>query len=73
MVDAINEKWNQHYAAINKQIVVDGFDNTKYIIYAGLNVMTYQSQQGHIFTNSEELEIKSWTDKTLKLQNDEKK
>ena len=42
------------------------------LFYDGLNVLSYQSHQVHIFTNSEELEIKSWTDKTLTLQNDEK-
>ena len=31
--------------------------------------MAYQSHQGHIFTNSEELEIKPWTGKKLTLQN----
>ena len=73
MVDAINKTWNEHYAETkDKQIVVDGFDNTKYIIYAGLKVMAYQSHQGNVFTNSEELEIKSWTDHTLTLINDEK-
>ena len=34
--------------------------------------MAYKSHQGHIFTNSEELEIKSWTDSTLTLINDDK-
>ena len=55
------------------QIIVDGFENTKYIIYVGLKLMAYKSHQGHIFTNSEELEIKSWTDSTLTLINDDKK
>ena len=72
MVDAINKKWNEHYAKTkDKQIIVDGFENTKYIIYVGLKLMAYKSHQGHIFTNSEELEIKSWTDHTLTLINDE--
>ena len=34
--------------------------------------MAYKSHQGHIFTNSEELEIKSWTGSTLTLINDDK-
>ena len=34
--------------------------------------MAYKSHQGHMFTNSEELEIKSWTDSTLTLINDDK-
>ena len=56
MVDAINTKWNAHYAkTTNKQLVVDGFENTKYMIYPGLKVMAYKSHQGRIFTNSEEL------------------
>ena len=38
------------------------------MIYAGLKVMAYQSHQGNIFTNSEELEIQSWTEQTLTLQ-----
>lgn len=73
MVDAINTKWNEHCAKTkDKQIVVDGFENTKYIIYVGLKIMAYKTHQGNIFTNSEELEVKSWTDNTLTLINDEK-
>ena len=73
MVDAINKTWNEHYAKTkDKQIIVDGFENTKYTIYVGLKLMAYKSHQGHIFTNSEELEIKSWTDSTLTLINDDK-
>ena len=54
MVDAINKTWNEHYAKTkDKQIIVDGFENTKYIIYVGLKLMAYKSHQGHIFTNSE--------------------
>ena len=50
MVDAINKTWNEHYAKTkDKQIIVDGFENTKYIIYVGLKLMAYKSHQGHIY------------------------
>jgi hypothetical protein len=74
MVDAINKKWNDHYAKTQKkQLAVNGFDGAKYIIYAGLKIMAYKTHPEQVFTNSEELEIKSWTDNTLTLVNDEKK
>ena len=54
--NAINKNWNEHYAKTTyQQIVVDGFENTKYIIYVVLILMAYKSHQGHIFTNSEEI------------------
>ena len=73
MVDAINQKWNEHYAkTTDKQKLVDGFENTKYMMYVGLQGMAYQKHQGNSFTISEELEITVWTDHTLTLMNVEK-
>jgi hypothetical protein len=74
MVDVINKKWNDHYAKTQKkQLAVNGFDGAKYIIYEGLKIMAYKTHPEQVFTNSEELEIKTWTDNTLTLVNDEKK
>ena len=43
MVDAINTKWNEHHAETkDKQLVVDGFEKIKYIIYVGLYKNTCQ-------------------------------
>ena len=52
----------------NKQLVVDGFENTKHIINDGLREMAYRTHQGNIFMNSVEVEIQSWTGNTLKLK-----
>jgi ATP-dependent exoDNAse (exonuclease V) alpha subunit len=57
MVDAINKKWNDHYAKTkNQKLAVTGFDGTKYVIYAGLKVMAHKTHPEQVFTNSEELE-----------------
>ena len=45
MVDAINKKWNVHYAKTKDKQLADGFENTKYIIYVGLKLMAYKSHQ----------------------------
>ena len=52
MVDAINKTWNEHYAK-----TMMGSRILNFFIYVGLKLMAYKSHQGHIFTNSEELEI----------------
>ena len=70
-VDAINKKWNEHYAKQHtKQKEVIGFDNTKFIMYTGLMLMAYKTHTGNTFTNSQDLVIKSWTDTTFQLQDD---
>jgi len=69
-VDAINKAWNMHYAKQHsKTKEVKGFDNTTFIIYHGLKVMAYKTHSAYIFTNSQELIVKSWTDDTLCLTN----
>ena len=70
-VDAINKKWNEHYAKKhNKTKEVNGFDNTKFIMYPGLNIMAYKTHNTYKFTNSQELKIISWTDNSIQLKNE---
>ena len=70
-VDAINKKWNEHYAKQHtKKKEVIGFDNTKFIMYVDLKVMAYKTHAGNTFTNSQDLTVKSWTDTTFQLQDD---
>ena len=69
-VDAINKKWNEHYARqrTHKKEVC-GFGNTKFILYIGLRLMAYKTHGAYKFTNSQELIVKSWTADTLILTN----
>ena len=69
-VDAINKKWNEHYAKQHtRKKEVCGFGNTKFIIYVGLRIMACKTHGAYKFTNSQELIVKSWTDDTLTLSN----
>ena len=67
-VDAINDKWNKHFAS-GKQIQVNGFKNSKYILHNGLKLMAYKSN-GKRFYNSEDFTVKSFDDKYMVLIND---
>ena len=68
-VDAINRRWNEHYAKQHKRTKeVNGFDHTKFIMYPGLKLMAYKTHNAYKFTNSQELEILSWTDSTIQLK-----
>jgi len=67
-VDAINKKWNEHYAG--KQTTkkeVKGFDNTTFIMYVGMKLMAYKTHSAYTFTNSQELTVKSWNKDTMSL------
>jgi hypothetical protein len=41
-VDAINKAWNKHYAN-GKQLEVNGFKQSRYILHVGLKLMAYKS------------------------------
>lgn len=67
-VDAINQKWNKHYAN-GKQVEVNGFKQSKYILHVGLKLMAYKSN-GKKYYNSEDFTVKSFDDKYMCLLND---
>ena len=67
-VDAINKKWNKHYAN-GKQVEVNGFKQSKYILHVGLRLMAYKSN-GRQYYNSEDFTVKSFDDKYMCLLND---
>ena len=67
-VDAINDKWNKHYAN-GKQVEVIGFKQSKFILHNGLKIMAYKSN-GKRFYNSEDFTVKSFDDKFICLTND---
>ena len=52
-VDAVNKKWNKHYAN-GKQVEVNGFKQSKFILHKGLKLMAYKSN-GKKYYNSEDL------------------
>ena len=67
-VDAINQKWNKHYAT-GKQLKVNGFKQSTFILHAGLKLMAYKSN-GKKYYNSEDFTVKSFDDKYMCLLND---
>ena len=68
MVDAINKTWNEHYAKTkDKQLNVNGFENTKYIIHVGLKLMAYKNNRQ--FHNSEDFVVKPFHEETMTLKN----
>ena len=67
-VDAINQKWNKHYAN-GKQLEVNGFKQSKYVLHVGLKLMAYKSN-GKKYYNSEDFTVKSFDDKYMCLLND---
>eukprot|EP00969_Alexandrium_andersonii_P208576 9212130-Alexandrium_andersonii.AAC.1 len=42
LFDAINHKWNTHYAT-GKQFKVNGFQQSTFVLHAGLKLMAYES------------------------------
>ena len=67
-VDAINQKWNKHYAN-GKQLEVNGFKQSKYVLHVGLKLMAYKSN-GKKYYNSEDFTVKSFDDEYMCLLND---
>ena len=67
-VDAVNKKWNKHYAN-GKQVEVNGFKQSKFILHKGLKLMAYKSN-GKKYYNSEDFIVKSFDDKTMCLVNE---
>jgi hypothetical protein len=66
-VDALNKKWNTHYAKQHdKTLEVDGFRQSKYILHEGLKLMAYRSGRG-MYYNSEEFTVKSFDDDSITL------
>jgi len=68
-VDAINKKWNKHYAH-GQGIEVNGFKQSKYILHNGLKIMAYKSN-GKRYYNSEEFTVKSFNETHMRLTNDD--
>jgi hypothetical protein len=67
-VDALNKKWNTHYAKQHdKTLEVDGFRQSKYILHEGLKLMAYRSGRG-MYYNSEEFIVKSFNADSITLQ-----
>ena len=66
-VDAINKKWNEHYAKQHEQtVVVNGFKQSSFIVHKDLKIMAYTSRYGKYY-NSEEFTVKSFNDKYITL------
>ena len=68
-VDAINNKWNKHYAN-GQGVEVNGFKQSKFILHNGLKIMAYKSN-GKRYYNSEEFTVKSFNETHMRLTNDD--
>ena len=65
-VNALNTRWNQHYAQgldDDSKLLVDANDKTKIILHSGLLLMSYVTPRNGKYTNSETLTVKSWQKK----------
>jgi hypothetical protein len=74
MVNAVNNKWNtfysnQHSTNGGKILKVQGFDYTEYYLHKDLVLMAYKTHGKYVFTNSQELTVKDWSDHELTLVN----
>ena len=68
-VDAINKTWNEYYAKQHtKTQIVNGFDNTKYILYQGLKMLSYKTHGQRLFKNSQQFILEEWNDNILILK-----
>ena len=68
-VDAINKKWNEYHAKQHiKTQIVNGFDNTKFILYKGLKMLSYKTHGQRLFKNSQQYILEAWSDSTLTLK-----
>ena len=66
-VDALNQKWNKHYAK-GKQIEVIGHKQSKFILHKDLRIMAYTNNKQ--FYNSEDFIVKTFNEETMTLIND---
>ena len=66
-VDAINSKWDKHFAN-GKQLEVAGFKQSEYMLHAGLEIMAYRSGASKTYLNSEEFIVKSFNKDKMCLQ-----
>ena len=66
-VNALNQKWNKHYAK-GKQIEVIGHKQSKFILHKDLRIMAYTNNKQ--FYNSEDFIVKTFNEETMTLIND---
>ena len=66
--NAIHTKWNRLYAN-GKQVEVNGFKQSNYILHVGLKLMAYKSNVKKYY-HSEDFIVKSFDDKHMCLLND---
>jgi hypothetical protein len=57
------KKWNKHYAN-GKQVEVNGFKQSTYILHVGFKLMSYKSN-GKKYYNREDFTVKSFDDKCM--------
>ena len=66
-VDALNQKWNKHYAK-GKQIEVVGYRQSKFILHKNSKLMAYESNKH--FHNSEDFIVKTFDENKIALISD---
>ena len=66
-VNALNTKWNTHYANNHTNtLLVKGFKESQFILHTGLKIMAYRSN-GTKYHNSEEFIVKSFTESHMTI------
>jgi len=67
-VDAINAKWNNHYAK-DEHIIVNGAKQSKFKLYKGLIIIAYRTH-GKTFYNCDEYTVTHYNETKLTLTDD---
>ena len=73
-VNALNKRWNEHYAKNQSQVLtVNGNDKTRIILYRNLEVIAYRTPPHCLYTNAESFKVVTWETKQVKVTDEHNK